>query len=58
MTKRVYLFPLSLLLIYLSVGAQQYPVMNMVADKLIGKYQQASCEQLWQEKAQKGAPKS
>jgi hypothetical protein len=36
-------------------GAQDYPVMNMVADKVIQKYQQATCEQLWQEK---GKPKS
>jgi hypothetical protein len=31
-------------------GAQDYPVMNLVADKVIQKYQQATCEQLWQEK--------
>jgi hypothetical protein len=33
-----------------SVSAQQYPVMNMVADKVIQKYQQSSCEQLWEQK--------
>jgi hypothetical protein len=32
-----------------------YPLMNMVADKVIQKYQSASCEQLW---AQRAAPKS
>jgi hypothetical protein len=33
-------------------------MMDMVADKLVQKYQQSSCEQLWQEKAQKqGRPK-
>lgn len=32
-----------------------YPLMNMVADKVIQKYQSASCEQLW---AQKQQPKS
>ena len=36
-------------------GAQEYPIMNLVADKLIQKYQQSTCEQLWQEK---GKPKS
>ena len=30
-------------------------IMDMVADKVIQKYQTSSCEQLWQ---QKGAPKS
>jgi hypothetical protein len=34
--------------------AQDYPVMNMVADKVIQKYQNSSCEQLWQKK---GKPK-
>lgn len=32
-----------------------YPLMNMVADKVIQKYQSATCEQLW---AQKSQPKS
>jgi len=32
-----------------------YPLMNLVADKVIQKYQSASCEQLW---AQKQQPKS
>ena len=35
-------------------GAQQYPIMDAVADRVIQKYQQSSCEQLWQEK---GKPK-
>ena len=33
---------------------QQYPVMEMIANKVVQKYQQATCEQLWQERAQKG----
>ena len=32
-----------------------FPLMNMVADKVIQKYQSSSCEQLW---AQKQQPKS
>jgi hypothetical protein len=35
--------------------AQQYPVMNMMADRVIQKYQSSSCETLWQKK---GQPKS
>ena len=35
--------------------AQQYPVMDMVADELVQKYQGATCETLWQQKQQ---PKS
>ena len=41
-----------------AVNAQQYPIMDRIADKVIQKYQQATCEQLWQERAEKGkAPK-
>ena len=35
--------------------AQQYPLLNMAAQNVITKYQNASREQLWQ---QKGKPKS
>ncbi len=30
--------------------AREYPVMNMVADRVIQKYQSSSCETLWQNK--------
>jgi hypothetical protein len=41
-----------------SLAYAQYPIMDRVADKVIQKYQTSSCEQLWQEKAQKqGQPK-
>jgi len=36
-------------------GAQEYPIMDMMADKVIQKYQQSTCEQLWEKK---GEPKS
>ena len=32
----------------------QYPIMDAVANKVIQKYQSASCEQLWQQKGQRG----
>jgi hypothetical protein len=37
------------------IAYAQYPIMDKVADKVIQKYQSASCQQLWQ---QKGEPKS
>jgi len=37
------------------VAIGQGRIMDMVADKVVNKYQSASCEQLWQ---QKGQPKS
>jgi hypothetical protein len=49
----------SLALCATSASAQQYPIMNKIADKVIAKYQNATCEQLWQEKqAGQGQPKS
>lgn len=40
------------------VAHAQYPVMDAVANKVVQKYQTSTCEQLWQEKAQKqGQPK-
>jgi hypothetical protein len=39
--------------------ASNYPIVDKIAQKLIAKYQNATCEQLWQEKAQgQGQPKS
>ncbi len=37
------------------IAYAQYPILDMVAGKVIQKYQSASCEQLWEKK---GAPKS
>ena len=36
--------------------AQQYPVMEGIAKKVIQKYQSASCAQLWAEKGQAPTP--
>ena len=36
--------------------AQQYPILDKVAAKVIAKYQNSSCEQLYQQKAQKAPP--
>ena len=56
MIRRSYLFALALVMFYVSaIGAQQYPIMDLVANKVIQKYQTASCDEL---KAQKGEPPS
>jgi len=34
-------------------GAQQDPMKDMIANRVIQRYQQATCEQLWQKKGQK-----
>src|SRR5271169_6387006 len=55
--KRNSLFVLTLALLYVSIGnAQQYPIMDKIADKVIQKYQTSTCEQLWEKKSQKAPP--
>ena len=53
MNKRLLWFATGPALLFAGVAGAQYPVMDMVAGNLVQKYQQSSCEQLWQEKAQK-----
>ena len=55
MIKRCYLLALVLGLLFVSGSDAQYPILDRIADKVIQKYQQSSCEQLW---VQKGQPKS
>ena len=53
MSRRSWFFATVLVLIWVGIaGAQQYPIMNMVADNVIQKYQAMNCEQLWQHKGQ------
>jgi hypothetical protein len=55
--KRNGLLILAAALLYISTGnAQQFPVMDAVANKIIAKYQSSTCEQLWQKKAAKAPP--
>jgi len=56
MIKRSYLFMLVIGLLYVSVANAQYPVLDAIANKVAQKYQTSTCEQLWQQKAQKKPP--
>ena len=52
------LFTAAIALFCTAINAQDFPIMDKIADKVIQKYQTSTCEQLWQERAQKGkAPK-
>jgi hypothetical protein len=42
-------------LVFVGVAVAQFPILDAVADKVVQKYQQATCEQLWE---QRGKPKS
>ena len=55
MTARVFLFAMGLALLMVGGAAAQFPMLDMVAERVIQKYQSASCEQLWE---QRGKPKS
>lgn len=55
--RRYYPLAVALTLLYVTLGvAQQYPIMDKIADKVVQKYQTSTCEQLWQQKSQKKPP--
>ena len=59
MTTRLLWFAIVPGLLFAGVAVAQYPIMDMIADNLVQKYQQSSCEQLRHERAEKkGRPKS
>jgi hypothetical protein len=53
--KRIYLLPLVPALLFAGVAGAQHPLLDMAATKVVQKYQQSTCEQLWE---MKGKPKS
>ena len=58
MIKRSSLFALSLVALYWSVAGAQQPVMDKIANKVIQKFQESSCDQLLKQKSQQQKPKS
>jgi hypothetical protein len=59
MNKRIYgLALISALLGSAGVAsAQQYPIIDEIAHKVVQKYRNASCEQLWQQRGQPHSPR-
>ncbi len=55
MSKRFLLLAAVTVLLFVGVAGAQFPILDMVANNVIQKYQMATCEQLWQEK---GKPKT
>ncbi len=41
-------------LVAASATYAQYPIMDMIANRVVQKYQSSSCEQLWQNKGKHG----
>ena len=56
MTKRSWLLVAVSASVIAGVAYAQYPIMDMVANRVIQKYQNATCEQLWQQKSQPKGP--
>ena len=56
MIRPVYLFGILTALLLGGVAGAQFPILDMIADKVIQKYQQSTCEQLWQQKGQPKPP--
>jgi hypothetical protein len=58
-TKRFYQFAtvLSVLLLAGAASAQQYPIIDDIANKVVQKYQNSSCEQLWEKRGQPKSPR-
>jgi hypothetical protein len=55
MTRRVFVFAGALALLLTGVAGAQYPILDLMAEKVVQKYAQSTCEQLWEER---GKPKS
>ncbi|HYX54001.1 MAG TPA: hypothetical protein VE783_11165 [Candidatus Limnocylindrales bacterium] len=53
MSKRILLPATALFLFCAAAGSTQYPVLDAIADRVIAKYQNSSCEQLWEKKMSK-----
>jgi hypothetical protein len=47
---------MAIVLVYVTVAGAQYPIMDAIANKIVQKYQQSSCEQLWEKKMNKTPP--
>jgi hypothetical protein len=56
MSKSFYLSRLTPGLLYLGIASAQYPIMDAIANRIIQKYQTSTCEQLYQQKAEKAPP--
>jgi len=58
MIRGICLFVAVFLLLYIGVASAQNMLLDLVANKVVQKYQGSTCEQLWQERAQQqGKPK-
>jgi hypothetical protein len=55
MTRRVFVFAGALALLFAGVADAQLQIVDLIAEKVVQKYAQSTCEQLWEQRAK---PKS
>ena len=55
MTTRVFLLATVFALLAVGIATAQFPILDMMAERVTQKYQTATCEQLWEAR---GKPKS
>ena len=55
MIRRVLPLAVAFVLLVAGIAAAQYPILDMMANRVIQKYESATCEQLWEAR---GKPKS
>ena len=55
MNRRVFLIAGALALLFAGMAGAQYPILDLMAEKVVQKYAQSTCEELW---AERGKPKS
>lgn len=58
MKKVILLSSVGIAIVCVVLPAQQHPIIDRIANKVIAKYQQTTCEELWQKRAQKAPPNS
>ena len=58
MKKRFCLLALVAMLVLVGSAFAQEMIVDMIANKVIQKYQQSTCEQLWQQKSQPKSPRT
>jgi hypothetical protein len=52
MSKRYLLALIPAMTLFAGVASAQHPMLDAVANRVVQKYQQSSCEQLWQQRQQ------
>ena len=58
MKRRFWLLTALPVILIASTAVADFPILDMVANKVVQKYERATCEQLWQERAEgQGKPK-